>query len=142
MSQLLMMFDAAKEAFNLAPSVSGHYNNLLIYLHHGINLKRVDDPTTVVGIANVIYYLNSTQVLKAPKFIPNTRVEWPPANTDNEIRATVRGKGTYQDSTVVYEDVNGDDVLVPDPLDVHYLFSFARKKTTERWLLINAVATP
>jgi hypothetical protein len=141
MSQLLTMFARACTAFNNAPNTPGNYNNLLRYLHHDVTIKRVDDPTTVVGIANVIYYLNSTQVIKAPQLIVANSTEWP-VPTDPEIRATIRGDGTYQDNSVAYVDVTGANHLPSNPFNIHYLFGFTRKTANDFWLLINAVATP
>jgi hypothetical protein len=141
-SQLLTRFTEAYTAFNNGPNNRpDNYNNLLRYLHHDVRIKRVDDPTTVVGIANVIYYLNSTQVDRAPRLSVTNSTEWP-LNTDPEIRATIRGNGTYQDNSVAYVDVTGNRHGPSEAFDIYYLFSFTRKTPSDLWLLINAVATP
>jgi hypothetical protein len=140
-SQLLTLFQAAEQAFNNAPA-TGDYNNLAEYLHHSVTMKRVDDPSSVMGIANVIFYLNSTQVVRAPRLVAGTFAEWP-ANTDLEIRATIiRGTGTYRDNSVPYNDVTNTPVPVSTPINVHYIFSFVRKTIKDKWQIINAIATP
>ena len=143
-TQLGTMFMNAVNAFNAAPTLQPeYYENLLPFLHHSILMKNVDDPTTVSGIANAIFYLNSSQVIRKPIFTPDyANAKELPANSDPNIRATIKGPATYQDHSVAYPDVNGNPVAVTNPIPVTYLFSFTRKTPNDLWLLINALATP
>ncbi len=135
-TQLYTAFNNAVGFFN-----NGNYNTLLQYLHDTIIMKRVDDPTSVIGVGNVIAYLNGLQAPLRPVFTPTTQTEWSPtANSDNAVHANMSGSGTYQDNSLAYTDVLGNPHLPSTAFPVQYVFTYRRKTTSDFWLLVNATA--
>lgn len=110
---------------------SGKYDQLAPLLRPDVIMKKVDDPDSVVGIGNVISYLNSQQKPLLPQFDPDGVSEFPQPS-DAAMHGVISGQGTYQDISI------GPGSTLPFP--VRYSFTFTRKNTSAMWLLIHASA--
>ena len=64
-TNLQKSFDTAYALFN-----AGKYDDLRPLMHTDIILKLVDDAGSVVGLGNVITYLNGQQADRLPQFVP------------------------------------------------------------------------
>jgi hypothetical protein len=93
-----------------------------------IIMKRVDDPGSVVGIGNVIAYLNGHQASQQPQF-DGVKIET--VRGANELNGQISGTAYYQDKKHV-------NTKIP----VRFTFTFARQDVSEDWLLVNAFAAP
>jgi hypothetical protein len=104
------------------------YDELRPLMDIDIIMKRVDDPGSVVGIGNVITYLNGKQAEKQPQF-DVVKIE------------TVRGENTVNgqvSGTAYYQDQKHLNTKIP----VRFTFGFARQDVTDEWQLVNAFAAP
>lgn len=117
---------AFKEACDLFNDAK--YNDLLPLLDIDIILKRVDDPGSVVGIGNVIAYLNGHQADQQPQF---ELVKTETVRGEDEINGQISGTAHYQDNKH-----KNTKILV------RFTFTFARNDVSSDWMLINAFAAP
>lgn|ERR1039458_6637550 len=122
-TDLRQAFKKACDLFNDAK-----YTELAPLMDIDIIMKRVDDPGSVVGIGNVITYLNGHQAELQPQF--------------EVVKAeTVRGAdGTMGQisGTAHYQDKKHVNVKIL----VRFTFTFTRDDVGEDWMLINAFAAP
>ncbi len=91
-----------------------------------IILKRVDDPGSVVGFANVMAYLRFQQGRLNPQLDVTKPAFRPPSATLGQVS----GEG-------VYHDRKGDDGMA-----VRFTFTFTRADENDEWLLVNGFAAP
>lgn len=120
---LKQAFKEACDLFN-----DGRYNDLLPRMDIDIILKRVDDPGSVVGIGNVIAYLNGHQEDQQPQF---DLVKTETVRGEDETNGQISGTAHYQDNK--HEDTK---------ILVRFTFTFIRNDTDSDWMLINAFAAP
>lgn len=122
-TDLRQAFDIACALFN-----EGKYDDLRPFMHIDIIMKLVDDPGSVVGIGNVITYLNGHQATKGPRI-------------EGTEHAKLRGEhGTLGQAigTGRYRDKKADHGTV----QIQYAFTFTRDDDQSDWMLINAFAVP
>lgn len=101
------------------------YDELGKHFDVDIIMKKLDDPGSIVGIGNVLVYLNEDQAQKKPmleKIKPEEKNEW----ADHTV-AQISGTAHYRDKAK-------DTTTTP----VRFSFTFTRAKKEEDWLLINA----
>jgi len=101
------------------------YDDLRPLMHTDIIMKLVDDPGSVVGIGNVITYLNGHQATKEPK-IEGT--EHPKLRGEKGTLGQVIGTGRYRDKKGA------------DTFQIQYAFTFTRDNDKSEWMLINSFA--
>jgi len=104
---------------------AANYNELGKRFDVDVIMKRLDDPGSVVGIGNVLVYLNENQAQKRPRFEP-VNVETPITWASGTV-GQISGTATYLDK-------QGDSQTTP----VRFTFTFARADNKEDWLLVNA----
>jgi hypothetical protein len=122
-TDLRQAFKTACDLFNGAK-----YNDLGPLVDIDIVMKKVDDPGSIVGIGNVITYLNLQQAQQKPQFEVD-KIE------------TVRGAdGTMGQisGTAHYQDKKRVNVKIL----VRFTFTFTRDDLGDDWMLINAFAAP
>ncbi len=122
-NDLSQTFKHATDLFN-----RGSYDELGALLHIDAILKRVDDPGSVVGIGNIIAYLNTQQKSQMPQI------------RDFEDVAYMGQDGTHGIVTgrAKYKDKQNDYGAIP----IQFAFIFTRDGTGEDWRMINAFAVP
>jgi hypothetical protein len=106
---------------------AGQYNLMEQSMHTDIVIKKVVHRETVIGIGNVVTYLNSQMAPVNPVATVAT-VNFHPRTPANQATATigvVHGEGTYQD------DHSGGQI------PVRFCWTFVRDATTQDWLLLN-----
>ena len=120
--ELRQAFDQASELFN-----AGNYNELGAILSSNVILKRVGDPGSIVGIGNVMAYLNTHQKSQQPQFVgPKIQMQ-----LENGTQGVIGGAAEYRIKP-------GDRVMVP----VQFTFVFVRNDPNDDWMLTNLFAVP
>ena len=122
-TNLKQAFDTAVALFNAA-----QYDDLRPLMDTDIILKLVDDSGSVVGIGNVITYLNGHQATEQPQLV-NINIQTIYGN--NGTNGQISGTAQYQDQKAVNTFI-----------DVRFTFTFSRNAITDDWLLVNAFAAP
>jgi hypothetical protein len=122
-TDLQQTFEQAAKLFN-----DGSYDQLGRLFHLDAIMKRVDDPGSIVGLGNLIAYLNTHQKSQNPQF------------EDIKIQSQKGDTGTQGIiiGTAKYRDKKSDHGTIP----VQFTFVFTRDATDTDWLLINAFAVP
>jgi hypothetical protein len=121
-TQLLQAFKQASELFN-----AGKYDELGAMLSSNVILKRVGDPGSIVGIGNVLGYLNTHQKSQQPQFL-NDRIQ---AQIEKATQGIIGG-------TAEYRNKPGDRETIP----VQFTFVFVRNDPNDDWMLTNLFAVP
>jgi len=120
---LLDAFEQACKVYN-----AGEYDKLGALLDTDIIFKRVDDATSVVGIGNVIAYMNTHQKALKPQF----------QNIQNLSMTGVSGTQGIVRGTAEHVDNQQNKKTIP----IEFIFVFTRDDTNSSWMLINAFAVP
>ena len=122
-TDLQQAFEHAAKLFN-----EGSYDELGRLFHIDAIMKRVDDPGSIVGLGNLIAYLNTHQKPLNPQF------------EDVKILSQKGVDGTHGIviGTAKYRDKKQDKATIP----VQFTFVFTRDDTDSDWMLINAFAVP
>jgi hypothetical protein len=104
------------------------YDQLGRYFDIDVIMKRVDDPGSIVGIGNLMAYLNAHQKVLKPQF------------ENVKIVSETGNKGTHGiiTGTANYRDKKRDKNTIP----VQFTFVFTRPDTKSDWLLAVTFATP
>src|ERR1700746_2719431 len=111
-------FEQAAKLFN-----DGSYDQLGRLFHLDAIMKRVDDPGSIVGLGNLIAYLNTHQKPLNPQF-EDVKVQ--SRKAENGTQGIVIG-------TAKYRDKKSDHGTIP----VQFTFVFSRDDTDSDWLLVN-----
>ena len=119
-----------QETFQQATSLfnAGDYDGLGRIFDIDAIMKRVDDPGSIVGLGNLMAYLNTHQRPLMPQF-QNPVVQY--ATGDQGTQGIIVGTANYLDK-------QSDRTTIP----VQFTFVFAREDTSSDWLLVNAFAVP
>jgi len=119
-------FENVLNHFNAA-----EYDKLLPMMDGDVIMKKVDDPGSVVGIGNVINYLNGRQKLFKPKLdVVNRDYR---CQEFSDTVGQVSGIGKMHDKTV-------GEGAKKAPVPVQFTFTFTRANKEETWVVINAFA--
>lgn len=122
-TDLQQAFKQAAALFN-----AGKYDELGALFHVDAIMKRVDDPGSIVGIGNLVAYLNTHQKSQQPQFEDVRIVS---QRGDDGTQGIIIG-------TAKYRDKKQDHGTIP----VQFTFVFTRDDNDSDWLLINAFAVP
>ena len=106
----------------------GKYNELGEFFDIDVIMKRVDDPGSIVGIGNLIAYLNTHQKSELPQF-EDIKIE--SQRGDDDTQGIIVG-------TAKYRDKKHDRGTIP----IRFSFVFTREDLDGDWLLINTFAVP
>lgn len=122
-TDLQQTFYQAAELFN-----AGEYDKLCALFDIDAIMKRVDDPGSIVGIGNLLAYLNTHQKPLQPQ-LEDVKIVFQKGNdgTQGIVIGTAR-----------YRDAKQDQRTIP----VQFSFVFTRDDKDSDWLLINAFAVP
>lgn len=115
-------FEQASTLFNAA-----RYDDLGAMLDCDVVLKRVGSPGLLVGIGDVIVYLNTHQKPQNPQLL-NPKISY---QLDKGTWGIVSG-------TAEYKNKQGDSGTTT----VQFTFIFARSDPNSDWLIINLFAVP
>lgn len=102
-----------------------NYDRLAERFDVNIIMKKLDDPDSVIGIGNVLTYLNKNQKPKAPQF------------TDVYIQDTFiwgEGKVAQITGTAIYQDRRNQMART----EVRFVFTYSRPSVHDDWLMVNA----
>src|SRR5258708_9173912 len=94
---------------------------------YDVIMKRVEHPGSVVGIGNVLAYLNTHQQSQKPQFV-NVNIQ-----LQKEAMAATHG---IVSGNALFKNNQGASI------PIHFTFVFARNNPDRDWLLVNLFAVP
>lgn len=113
------------------------YDELAELCDANIILKKVDDSDSIVGIGNVLVYLNKLQKPKKPQFLAD-QVLFKRVSRHYTL-GQVSGTAEYTDNST--RPGHGEKPRKP-PMKVRFTFILTRASSDEKWLVANAFAVP
>jgi hypothetical protein len=121
------MKDALREEFKHQINLwnATNYDKLAERFDENIIMKKLDDPGSVIGIGNVLAYLNKNQKSKAPQF-----------TLDDIQDVFIWGAGTIAQvvGTATYQDRRTQTPTT----EVRFVFTYSRSSVHDDWLMVNA----